>query len=253
MSPQAHVVRFPRSAGDCGQCHRASKCLGWGLTGKEAPEVLDISAHPKLLKRGDKLFHDGEKFTTLYALRSGAIKSYKTTPDGEEQILDFHLPGDLIGLNAIVNEQHTCHAVALDTTSVCAVEYDDLMGLCARSPKMQQALLKRISACMNRDEQFLVTLGTKDATQRLAAFLVALSEYYGANGFSSSEFALPMSRTDIANYLNLAVETVSRIFSRFQRDGIVSLTRHAVTIHDMERMYTVAGRDYARSKQQQIA
>ena len=106
---------------------------------------------------------------------------------------------------------------------------------------MQHSFLKRVSSCMARDEQFVVTLGTKDATQRLAAFLLNLSEYHEENGFSATEFTLPMSRTDIANYLSLAVETVSRIFSRLQKDGIISVERNAVSVVDLQRLYNSAG------------
>lgn len=241
MINHARIVQFPRNAGDCKRCQRAQKCLGLGLATSEAAELLDISARPKLLKRGEKLFNDGDDFSTLYAVRSGAVKTYKTTSEGEEQIIDFHLPGDLIGLNAIAGEHHPCHAVALDTTSVCAIDFHDIMRLCGKSARMQHAFLKRVSSCMARDEQFVVTLGTKDATQRLAAFLLALSQYHEENGFSATEFSLPMSRTDIANYLSLAVETVSRIFSRLQRDGVISVERNAVNVTDLNNLYRAAG------------
>jgi CRP/FNR family transcriptional regulator len=174
-------------------------------------------------------------------VRSGAIKTYKTTEAGEEQIIDFCLPGDLIGLDAIHSGRFNCHAVALDTSSVCTLEFADIERLCERSPAFRKAFFKRLSAGILRNDTFLVTMGTRDAYQRLAAFLVTLVEYYGSHGYSRHEFVLPMSRADIADYLNLAVETVSRLFSRLQAEHCVHIKRSAVTVKNLGSLYEAAG------------
>jgi CRP/FNR family transcriptional regulator len=241
MTRDTRVVQFPRHSGQCETCDRAAFCLGQGLSQSEMRELLKISATPKLLKRGQELFSESTPFDHLYAVRSGAIKTYKITPDGDEQIIDFHLPGDLIGFNAIACGEYTCHAVALDTTGICAIRFEDLSALCMRSLSLQQAILKRISASLAREEEFLVTIGTKSATQRLASFLVTLSNYYGKRGFSAVAFTLPMSRTDIANYLSLAVETVSRTLTRLQQERVIAVKRNSVDIKDRGRLHTMAG------------
>ncbi len=241
MSHETRIVQFPRQAGQCHSCDRAAVCLGKGLSREETRESLRITAYPKLLKRGQELFNEGSDFEFLYAVRSGAFKTYKITPDGEEQIIDFHLPGDLMGFNAVARKHYTCHAVALDTSSVCAIRFKDLTAVCAGSTRVQEALLKRISELMAKEEDFLVTIGTKSASQRLASFLVSLSHCYVDRGFSSTKFILPMSRTDIASYLSLAVETVSRTMTRLQHDDIITVQRNSVEIRNHNRLHALAG------------
>ena len=241
MSRDTRVVQFPRQSGQCQYCDRAGICLGLGLSRSEVKELLNISGIPKLLKKGQELFNEGSAFEHLYAVRSGAFKTHKITPDGEEQIIDFHLPGDLMGFNAIARGHYTCHAVALDTASVCAIRFEDLATLCAGSIRIQQTIFKRISALMGREEDFLVTIGTKSATQRLASFLVMLSNYYIGRGYSPTSFTLPMSRTDIASYLSLAVETVSRTLTRLQHDKIISVKRNSVEIKNLGQLHALAG------------
>ncbi len=241
MSHDTRIVQFPRQTGQCQTCDRVGVCLGKGLSNDEASELLRVTAVPKLLKRGQELFNEGSGFEYLYAVRSGAFKTYKITTDGEEQIIDFHLPGDLMGFNAVARGHYTCHAVALDTASVCGIRFDDLAALCASSARVQEVLLKRISELMAKEEDFLVTIGTKSASQRLASFLVSLSHCYLNRGFSSTKFILPMSRTDIASYLSLAVETVSRTMTRLQHDDIISVQRNSVEIKNHDRLHALAG------------
>lgn len=238
---QPNVVRFPERPNRCADCPKAVQCLGLNVEGGNKGEALDIDVHTRVLHKNEKLVNDGDRFRTLYAVRSGAIKTYKTTETGEEQIIDFCLPGDLIGLNAIHSGCFNCHAVALDTSSICAIDFDDIERLCEKSPAFQKAFFKRLSAGIQHNENFVVTLGTRDAYQRLAAFLVMLTEYHGSHGYSRVEFVLPMSRADIADYLNLAVETVSRLFSRLQSESRVQVKRSAVTVMDLTALYAAAG------------
>lgn len=236
-----NVLPFPNRPSRCGDCPKASRCLGMGLDKDEPAAVLDIDVHARVLHRHEKLVSDGDAFNALYIVRSGAIKTYKTTESGEEQIIDFCLPGDVIGLDAIHTGRFHCHAVALDTSSVCALDFTEIERLCDRSPAFRRAFFKRMSASILRNENFLVTLGTRDAYQRLAAFLVSLAEYHASQGYSRLEFTLPMSRADIADYLNLAVETVSRLFSRLQSAKCVRVQRNAVTVTRLEALYQAAG------------
>ena len=241
ISVHPNVVRFPDRPTQCKDCSKASRCLGLGIEDGNPGSMLDIDVRTLVLHKHEKLINDGDRFQTLYAVRSGAVKIYKDTETGEEQIIDFCLPGDLIGLDAIHSGRFHCHAVALDTSSICALEFSEIEKLCEKSPQFRKAFFKRLSAGIHRNESLLVTLGTRDAYQRLAAFLVALTEYYGGQGLSRAEFVLPMSRADIADYLNLAVETVSRLFSRLQSDDCVEVKRSAVKIMNLELLYDAAG------------
>lgn len=238
---QPNIVQFPGRSNHCADCSKVTNCLGVDLEAGQAASVLDIEVHTRVLHKNEKLVNDGDRFHTLYAVRSGAIKSYKTTETGEEQIIDFCLPGDMIGLDAIGSGYFNCHAVALDTSSICALEFIEIERLCEKSPVFRRAFFKRMSAGILRNENFVVTLGTRDAYQRLAAFLVTLTEYHGNHGYSRLEFVLPMSRADIADYLNLAVETVSRLFSRLQAENCVRVKRSAVSVLDLKHLYDAAG------------
>lgn len=176
---QPNVLRFPDLPDNCAKCSRADSCIGRELGGGTAVAEVNFHVRTRVLHKQEKLINDGDEFHALYAVRSGAIKTYKTTETGEEQIIDFCLPGDLIGLDAIHSGRFHCHAVALDTSSVCALGFGDIERLCGESPAFRKVFFKRLSAGIPRNENFVVTLGTRDAYQRLAAFLVTLTEYYG--------------------------------------------------------------------------
>lgn len=238
---QPNIIQFPDRPARCCDCSKAPQCLGLNLAEANIGSTLDLEAHARVLHKNEKLVSDGDQFHTLYAVRSGAVKTYKTTETGEEQIIDFCLPGDLIGLDAINSGHFNCHAVALDTSSVCALDFGEIERLCEASSAFRKAFFRRMSAGILRNENFVVTLGTRDAYQRLAAFLVTLTEYYGSHGYSRLEFVLPMSRADIADYLNLAVETVSRLFSRLQSEQCVQVKRSAVGVMNLEGLYHAAG------------
>jgi len=235
------VVTFPDRPNRCADCAKSAYCLGLGMEGGGAVDSLDVGVHTHVLHKNEKFINDGDHFHTLYAVRSGAIKAYKTTETGEEQIIDFCLPGDFIGLDAIHSGRFNCHAMALDTSSICALEFSEIERLCEQSSAFRRAFYKRLSAGIMRNENLLVTLGTRDAYQRLAAFLVTLADYYASHGYSRFDFVLPMSRADIADYLNLAVETVSRLFSRLKSEDCVQVKRSVVSILDLQALYAAAG------------
>lgn len=245
---QRNVLKFPDRGSGCSDCSKIDACLGLGLEGGDSRSVLDINVRSRVLRKHEKLVSDGDGFKYLYAVRSGAIKTYKTTETGEEQITDFCLPGDIIGLDAIHSGRFNCHAVALDTSSVCALDFGEIERLCEKSPAFRRAFFNRLSAGIVRNDDFLVSMGTRDAYQRLAAFLVTLIEYYGSHGYSKVEFVLPMSRADIADYLNLAVETVSRLFSRLQTEKCIRIKRSAVTVMDLRSLYKAAGMNPAPTR-----
>ncbi|HEX2667845.1 MAG TPA: fumarate/nitrate reduction transcriptional regulator Fnr [Gammaproteobacteria bacterium] len=231
----AHPKARPLAA--CSSCSLANLCLSTGLGHDELEQMDGLVKRSEPMHEGDHLYRVGDRFDAVYAVRSGTFKTYTVDSEGREHVLGFHLPGELMGLKAIYPKQHITNAVALDTATVCVLPYAELTTLATHIPSIQSQLVR----LMSRDLAEAVTLaGDYTAEERLAAFLIGLSRRYTQRGFSSSEFNLSMSRRDIANYLRLAPETVSRVFARFEKDGLISVDRRAVTLLDAERLHGIA-------------
>ncbi len=225
----------------CKHCTLHDLCLPLGISDADLDKLESIIKQRRPIQRGDHLYRPGDKMSSIYAVRSGSIKTYSLTNDGQEQITGFHLPGELLGLDAINDGEHPCAAKALETTSVCEMPFEQLEELAARLPGLQHQLFRIMSKGLQADEQFMTLLGKKASDERLASFLLGLSRRFNQRGYSALEFNLSMSRNDIANYLGLAVETVSRLFSRFQGAGLIEVQRKLITIKDVEALMEVAG------------
>jgi CRP/FNR family transcriptional regulator len=169
-------------------------------------------------------------FTSVYAVRAGCLKTYRVTEEGEEQIMGFHLPGEVFGFGGIGSGAYRNSAVALDSSAVCEIPYDRLEDLGHQLPALQRHFVTLMSREITEDQDLLVLLSKKTAEQRLASFLLALSSRLRRRGLSGTEFRLPMSRSEIGNYLGLVIETVSRVLGRFQRDGILQVDGRDVVI-----------------------
>jgi CRP/FNR family transcriptional regulator len=234
------VVKLDHIKVACKDCNLFQLCLPVGIDAKELEELDSIIKRRRPLKRGEHLFHVGTPFQSIYAVRSGSIKTYSPTEDGHEQVTGFHLPGELLGLDAINLEHHPCAAKALETTSLCEIPFDRLEELSTHLPSLQHQLLKIMSKEILHDQSLLMLLGKKSAEERLAALLLSLSGRYQKRGFSPTDFYLSMSRNDIGNYLGLAVETVSRLFSRFQEEGILNVQRKHICITDLPQLRAIA-------------
>jgi CRP/FNR family transcriptional regulator len=189
------------------------------------------------LAPGAHLFRTGDPFDAIAAVRSGTVKTCRVDREGREQVLGFHLPGEIIGLSAIDGERYPCDAVALDEVQVCRFSFPKIALLAARVPGLQKHLFKLMSRDIGHAERLS---GDHSADERIAAFLVDLSRRLAARGFSASRFELTMPRTDIANYLRLAPETVSRVFRRFQDEGIVKVLRREIEILDARQLEALA-------------
>jgi CRP/FNR family transcriptional regulator len=225
----------------CQDCSLFRLCLPVGIDRKDLVEVDRIIQRRRPVPRGQHLFQNGAPFHSIYAVRSGSIKTYRMTEDGREQVTGFFLPGEMVALDAIGDGVHRCAARALETTSVCEIPFEELETLGEKIPSLPRQLLRVMSREMYQDRLLLMLLGKRSADERLAAFLMSLSERFRARGYSASEFNLSMSRHDIANYLGLAVETVSRLFSRLQDDGILAVHNRHVRILDPARLAELAG------------
>lgn len=241
MEQSAKLVNLNHNVANCGSCVRLNRCVGYGVDARDMAQKPDVRGYRKLFRRGDILFREGDSFTALFAVHSGAVKTHKTTLHGERQIIDFYLPGDILGLDAISDEQYTCEAEALNTTSVCVIEYKDFLSASVSHPGLYKGFLRRLSAQIRREEDTVVSLGSRDAYQRIARLLAQLSRYYAENGYSPTDFTLPMSRTDIANHLGLAVETVSRQLGQLREHGVIDIRQNEVRVIDIESLNYVAG------------
>ncbi|WP_305805115.1 helix-turn-helix domain-containing protein [Stenotrophomonas sp. YIM B06876] len=231
LSDDGNALRF------CSTCAFSQACLSEGMDKRALMELHVLVEHVGPLHAGEHLFREGDAFGTIAAVRAGTVKTYRVDPDGQQQVLGFHLPGEVIGLNGIDGDRYPCNAVALDTVMLCRFSFPRIALLATRLPNLQQHLFR----LMSRDIG-VASLFARDNTadERIAAFLIGLSRRLAVRGFSPRRFQLTMSRTDIANYLRQAPETVSRILRRFEQDGLVRIRQRDVEILDMPRLETLA-------------
>ena len=210
-----------------------------------APDCADsdsgIEVHMRIMHRGDRLFRHGEPFDAIHMVRSGTIKTCTISPSGDEQVIGFHTPGNLIGLDAIQVGRHQSSAIALETASVCSLPYEALCRLGGRVPHVQRRLLAKMSQKICDDGRRLAMLAMRGAGQRMASFLIGLVDIRCSRGLQRGEIPLPMPRADIASYLVLAVETVSRSLSRQQEAGLIEVHRNRIRILDEPALRATAG------------
>lgn len=188
-------------------------------------------------RSGEYIFREGDAFNAIAAVRGGTVKTFINDVAGNEQVLGFYLPGEVIGLNAIHSERYPCNAIALDTVTLCRFSFPQLSLLATRMPGLQQQLFKLLSLDIGKAS---LLAGDHTADERLAAFMVLLSRRYAARGFSATRFTLTMARADIANYLRLAPETVSRILKRFSTEGFIDIHQRDVHLPDLARLEALA-------------
>jgi len=236
-------IKLPALKTACKSCNLHDLCLPLGLDLDDIDALDDIIKRRKPLQKGEYLFHNGTEFNAIYAVRSGSIKTYTESEQGDEQITGLYLPGELLGLDAIHNQQHPCSAIALETTSLCEIPFNILEELSEKVPSLNQQLFRIMSKEIASDQTLLMLMAQKNAEERLAAFLVNLSTRLKQRNFSETEFFLSMSRKDIGNYLGLTIETISRTFSRFQSDGLLTTQRkyvHILKLHDLKALAGLA-------------
>ncbi len=229
----------------CQNCGLYQLCLPMGLDGADTALLDRYVKRKRLLKRGEVIYRIGETMTCVYAIRSGSIKTYISTDDGRLQITGFHVPGELLGLNAIDEKRHSCEAVALETTSICEITADCFEDLARQIPSVHYQMLRMMSKEIKHNQELMLLLGKKNAEERLATYLLSLSRRFAMRNYSPTQFNLSMSRGDIGNYLGIAEETVSRIFSRFQEEGMIAIERRHIVLNDLERLSAIAREPYS--------
>lgn len=207
-----------------------------GLSKEELDRIDDIVASRRKIRRGETLFRNGEKFVSLYAIRTGFFKTCVASEDGRYQVTGFQMAGEIIGLDGIVNDNHTCDAVALEDAEVCVMPFDRIEELSREVSSLQHHVHKIMSREIVREHGVMLLLGSMRAEERLAAFLLNLVQRLHARGFSQSELILRMSREEIGSFLGMKIETVSRTFSKFVEEGIVEVKQRHVRILKAETL-----------------
>ncbi|BDU55083.1 transcriptional regulator [Limnohabitans sp. TEGF004] len=214
----------------CSNCNLRELCMPLGLNESEMERVDEVVATRRKVARGDNLFRQGDKFNALYAIRTGFFKTRISAEDGRDQVTGFQMAGEIIGLDGIVSDHHTCDAVALEDAEVCVMPFDRIEELSREITSLQRHVHKIMSREIVRENGVMLLLGSMRAEERLAAFLLNLVQRLHARGFSQSELILRMTREEIGSYLGLKLETVSRTFSKFVEDGVVEVKQRHVRI-----------------------
>ena len=227
-----------RSQVACSRCALGELCLPRGLSPEEIQRFEQIVHRSRPIQPAEHLFRAGDEFRSVASVRTGCFKSYVVDHEGQEQVLGFHLPGEIIGLDAIHSQRHTANVVALDTSAVCGLTFESMSGMARQMPELQAELFRLMS---QRISELEVSAGDLSADERIARFLLSLSGRFARRGYSETEFMLAMSRRDIASYLRLATETVSRVFARFQKSGVLRVDRKEVHIRKMPALRELAG------------
>jgi CRP/FNR family transcriptional regulator, anaerobic regulatory protein len=227
---QDKVMSFDGIRIACRNCSLSTLCLPLGLAPEEVERLDGIVRRNRPLHRGDYLFQSGDRFRSLFVVKTGSVKTYSQSPEGGEQVLGFHLPGELIGLDAIEKDAHVCSAKVLETCAVCEVPFTRFEELSVIIPSLQHQMYRLLSKEIAQETEMLLLLGKKNAEDRLATFLLSLSYRLHKRGLSATDFYLSMSRHEIGNYLGLAVETISRLFTRFQDEGLLKVDRKHIRL-----------------------
>jgi CRP/FNR family transcriptional regulator len=225
----------------CQTCALNALCLPLPLADNDIEKLNGIIRRGHPIQKGTILFQQGEVFKSVYAVRTGALKTYTIDSGGEEQITGFHLASEMIGLSGYDRGTYPLSAKALETTTLCEIPIDELDQLSNEMPELRRQLMRNMSSEIRHDQNMMMLLSKKNAEERIASFLVDVSERFVRRGYSHSQFRLSMSRVDISNYLGLAVETVSRVFTRFQKHELIATQGKEITFLDAKTLYTIAG------------
>jgi len=230
----------------CSTCMLSELCLPLGLTRTEVEQLDTLIKERVRLPKGTALYALGERHDAIYALRFGSIKTQVEDLAGQVQITGFLLPGEILGISSLVGDSQTAHAIALEDSEVCVMRLHDLDALSQRLPALQQQFRRLMIREINRSHRLILALGSLRAERRLAAFLLNLSQRFSALGYSASEFVLRMSREEIGNHLSLTLETVSRLFTRFAKEGLIRIHKREIQLLDLPALHTLSGLELQR-------
>lgn len=227
-------------AAQCDACALRKLCLPKAC-GSQSAQLEAVVRHSRpLLRRKEVVYHQGDDFESLYVIRTGSVKTFMLNENGEEHITGFYLPGDIIGIDGVSNSRHATTAMALESTSVCALPFNALEKLAASMPEVQRYVFQVMAKEILQDQKMMMLLSRKTADQRLAALLLRFSQHLQSRRLVSEEFVLPMSRGDIGNYLGLAIETVCRVITRFQKMNLLKVEGRSISLLNIEALQALA-------------
>jgi len=239
----AKVFSIQEVGTHCGCCSRRDVCLPVGLDPEDVPSLDDVISKHLRIRRRSSLYRQGDKFAALYAIRLGTFKTVALSQDGHEQITGYHTAGDIIGVDGISDSRHACEAIALEDSDVCVLPFDRLVELTLELPALRSNLYRLISRDVCRDQAMMLLLGSRCAEEGLVLFLLNVAERHQLLGYSGSELVLRMTREEIASYLGLQLETVSRLFSHLQELGLLQVQGRAVKLLDSPALKQRVGLD----------
>jgi len=256
LAHEDHAARSSRAPADpapgkiarcttmCSTCNLRELCVPCcGLTRSERELSDHLAFHRARVRRGESLYRTGDRFVSLYAVRDGFFKSAAVLENGREQVTGFSMEGEVLGMDGIGPERHTCDAIALEDSDVCAIPFAGLQQLAREIPSLQRHFHRMMSREIVREHGVMLLLGSMNADERLAMFLLNLSRRFAARGYSPSEFKLRMTREEIGSYLGLKMETVSRILSKFQQEGLIGVRHKYIRILQSADLERVMGRE----------
>ena len=220
----------------CSNCNLRELCMPMGLSDTDLTRLDAVVASRRKIKRGDTLFRNGERFTNLFAIRTGFFKTSIVAEDGRDQVTGFQMAGEIMGLDGIVNDHHTCDAIALEDAEVCVMPFDRIEELSREINALQRHMHKIMSREIVRENGVMLLLGSMRAEERLAAFLLNLVLRLHARGFSQSELVLRMTREEIGSYLGLKLETISRTFSKLMDEGVIEIKQKNLKIINIQAL-----------------
>lgn len=218
----------------CQNCNFSHLCLPVSLNKNELQSLDDIIERKRPLQKLNKLVSAGDKFHSLFAIRSGSFKSFICDDDGVEQITGFHFPGDIIGFDALNDKVHPSYTQALETAMVCELPYETLEKISNDYPNLRKQIMRIMSSEIKHDHDLIMLLNKRSAEEKLLHFISHLSQRFDERGYSAKQFNLSMTRNEIGNYLGLTVETISRLLTRFQKEGLIMVAGKLITIMDVD-------------------
>ncbi len=233
MGNSERIIDFSRLKAACSSCNLQELCLPRGLSASDLARLDHVVRGARPIQKGDHIFQIGDRFRAFYAVRSGSVKVSIINEAGEEQITGFYFPGEILGFDAIDRQQHSCSALALETSTFCTLPYARIHEICVQIPDLQNQIFRLMSRELSNENKMLLTINRRTAEERMATFLISLSSRFQQLGYSASEYNLSMSRQEIGNYLGLTIETVSRLFKRFQRNGLININKKAIRLENL--------------------
>jgi len=242
VSDKPTVSEIGQKETTCDDCSLFNLCFAHDVSAADREEIHKVLKRQQPMERSEHLFHGGQTAKTVSVVRSGSVKAYQLSPEGDEIVSGFYLPGEILGLDSLCSEKHPGFAVALEDSRTCEIPFKDFVSMLKTSPKLNQVMLRLLSEEMAETRELLLVVGRLDARTRVALFLMSMSRRLARRNQDPNQFRLTMDRRDIANYLGLTIETVSRTLSAMQREEVIDVRGKLVRVLDRPTLEQMAMR-----------